>query len=182
MPESHIADVVAIVAVERVIIVIVGVAIVAQAVGVKVQAVVADATTGTIGTSDRAVIASVCIGVFTHHWIEWCAIDSVGHAVVVIIGVAIVAQAVGVKVQAVAADATTGAIGTSDCAVIASVGIGVFAHQWIEWCAIDSVGHAVVIIVGVAGVTQAVAVSVHTVIADATAGVVSTSDCAVIAE
>ena len=118
----------------------------------------------------RAIVAAVPVGVATHPRIEVVGIAAVRAAVVVVIGIVGVAELVAIGVGAVVlriggvewplGDVRRARARRVLRAVVAAVAIGVATHSRIEVVGIAAVRAAVVVVIGVAGVADEVAIGV----------------------
>ena len=138
------------------VVVVVGIARVADAIRVGIGAVVRDVRTA----RDGAVVTGVAIGVLAAKRVEWRDVAPIRHGVVVVVGVAGVAEAVPIGVGAV----VEGVEGPGRT-VVAGIAVGVGAHEAVQRVGVGPIHDAIVVIIGVPSVAQAVPVEIGSVVA-----------------
>ena len=156
-----------VVGVDHAVVVVIGVTGIALAVRVGVGAVVVGGEHGAGG----ALVAAVGVGVVAQLVVERHRVVGVAHAVVVVIGVTGIALAVAIAVEAIGVRLVVGhraELIDAHRAIVTGVRVAIAALRWIRRRGVDHrlvhVAHAVVVVIGVASVTQAVRVAVGAVV------------------
>jgi hypothetical protein len=145
---------VAVGAVRNSVVVVVGVAHVAQAVEIGIDAVVVRSV-----DSARAILAGVGVDIAAKRRVERGGVLRVGSSIVVVIGIAEIAQTIGVRVEPVVEHVVDAAR-----TIVAVVGIGISADVRIQLIEILRVVDTVVIVVRIARVAQTIVVRIESVV------------------